>query len=889
MSASPVDRLDAALSGRYRIEREIGQGGMATVYLAEDLRHHRKVALKVLNPELAAVVGTDRFLAEIETSANLQHPNILPLFDSGVADGSPFFVMPYVEGETLRERLDRERQLPVDEAVRIVAEVAEALDHAHRQGVIHRDIKPGNILLREGRPLVADFGIALAVRAAGGKRVTETGLSLGTPQYMSPEQAMGERELDARSDVYSLAATLYEMLAGRPPFEAATQQALMAKILSQEPARVTMERRSVPPNVEAAVHKALAKLPADRFDTASRFALALTDPRAAALASPTSLKGTPTDRVMVRRWHVAVALAVVLLAASTAVLSWIRAGDDAGRDPVRLVVPLPSNERPYVYFWASPVAMSPDGRVLAYTTTRGGTSRLYLRAVGAFEPRAVAETDGAHTPFFSPDGRSVGFLAEGRLWRVSVDGGAPLPVAKADHVRFGAAWGRDGSIYFGGDLGLARAPAAGGTPELVSPLDAAELSRGLPQVLPDGRLLVSVGTREGDRAEILDPTTRESRVVLEPATGARYVPSGHMVYGAAGITQVVAFDLGRAEVASSPVSLPDNVLIGPGGNPLMSFSDEGTFVYVPADVAVEWRLGATGTGSLVRVARDGRETTLWEDWGGNGGGVRLSPDGRSVVDNLPGDPVEPASRVQVWRFDLDRGTSVRLTSAGTNVYPVWAPNGDYVAFSSNRAGRMSLYRVRSDGSGDPEPLVVRDGEQYVSSWSPDVRFLAYHQRYPTTGIDIWLLPMEGDREPRPFLRSPGDDHGLMFSPDGRWAAYVSDVSGRSEVYVLPFPGPGERALVSTAGGASPRWAPDGRGLFYRLGEGLWSVPLQTEPTLDVGTPELLFEGPYAAGYDVDPLGDGFVMYRIDAPEEPSRFNVVQGWFGELERLVPSGR
>ncbi len=283
--SNPIARLNAALSARYSIERELGVGGMATVYLADDLRHERKVALKVLKPELAAVVGAERFLAEIKTTANLQHPHILPLHDSGEADSFLFYVMPYVEGESLRERLDREKQLPIDDAVGITTALAGALDHAHRHGVIHRDIKPENILLQDGQPTLADFGIALAVRAAGGTRLTETGMFLGTPHYMSPEQAMGDRELDARSDVYSLACVTYEMLVGEPPHTGPTAQAVVAKVLTEPPSQIALGRPTVPPQVDAAVHRALEKLPADRFGTAREFAEALTDVRMALAAA----------------------------------------------------------------------------------------------------------------------------------------------------------------------------------------------------------------------------------------------------------------------------------------------------------------------------------------------------------------------------------------------------------------------------------------------------------------------------------------------------------------------------------------------------------------------------------------------------------------------------
>ena len=310
----PLPRLVASLADRYRLERELGQGGMATVYLAQDLKHDRKVAVKVLRPELAAVIGADRFLSEIKTTANLQHPHILPLFDSGEADGFLFYVMPFVEGETVRDRITREKQLPVADAVRIACEVASALDYAHRHNVIHRDIKPENILLHDGRALVADFGIALAASKAGGTRMTETGMSLGTPHYMSPEQAMGEREISARSDVYALGCVLYEMLTGEPPFTGATAQAIVARVLTENPRPMLPQRHTIPPQVEAAVLTALEKLPADRYASAAEFAEALTStnyaPRATAVMAAAA---GPAARFWKRRFSMAASVAILAI------------------------------------------------------------------------------------------------------------------------------------------------------------------------------------------------------------------------------------------------------------------------------------------------------------------------------------------------------------------------------------------------------------------------------------------------------------------------------------------------------------------------------------------------------------------------------------------------
>jgi serine/threonine-protein kinase len=426
MTALP-DRLASALADRYHLERELGQGGMATVYLAQDLRHDRKVAIKVLRPDLAAVLGAERFVTEIKTTASLQHPHILPLFESGTADGFLFYVMPFVEGETLRGKLDRERQLGIDVAVRIAREVADALDYAHRHGVIHRDIKPENILLHDGRATVTDFGIALAVSAAAGGRMTETGLSLGTPQYMSPEQATAEREITGRSDIYSLGCVLYEMLTGNPPHVGATAQQTIRKIVTEEAAAVTKLRKAVPPHVADAVAQALEKLPADRFDSARAFSEALAGTGTVAARRSTTAGQTGAGRssgtppLSPRLIAGAVALAVI-----AALAGWGLGRSRSGEvlPPVTRFGFAPEEDGRLYNPGGSPIAVSPDGSRLVYTGRDSlGRSMLYLRELSDEIPRPLAGTDGALAPAFSPDGQQVAFGQGGRIRRMSLAGG----------------------------------------------------------------------------------------------------------------------------------------------------------------------------------------------------------------------------------------------------------------------------------------------------------------------------------------------------------------------------------------------------------------------------------------------------------------------------------
>jgi eukaryotic-like serine/threonine-protein kinase len=502
-AVTPSDRLASALADRYRIERELGAGGMATVYLAEDLKHDRKVAIKVLKPELAAVLGAERFVVEIKTTASLQHPHILPLFDSGTANGFLFYVMPYIQGETIREKLNRETQFGVDEAVRIAREVASALDYAHRKGMIHRDIKPENILLHDGSPMVMDFGIALAVSAAAGGRMTETGLSLGTPHYMSPEQATAEKEITARSDVYSLASVLYEALSGEPPHSGGSAQQVIMKILTEQPQPVTALRKSVPPNVAAALTRALEKLPADRFESAKAFAEALHDPHFT-VASTGATAGAHT--VSRRSWNRTTVAMGTLAAVMAVVAGWAIASrpDVRPAQVTRTTIELPEQVQLASPTFAPRIAISRDGSRIVFEGWRGGPGngrRLFIRLRDRLQVDSIPGTEGASAPFFSPDGKRIGFFTinpPAMKW-VSVDGGPVAVVADAEFEggfgstpSSGAVWGIDDAIYHRSLDGVKRLPLGGGPGTLVSFNDSTADEKGHTptDVLPNGRGLI---------------------------------------------------------------------------------------------------------------------------------------------------------------------------------------------------------------------------------------------------------------------------------------------------------------------------------------------------------------------------------------------------------------
>jgi serine/threonine-protein kinase len=900
--AEVPERLNAALADRYRLIRELGEGGMATVYLADDLKHKRKVAVKVLKPELAAVVGADRFLTEIETTANLQHPHILPLHDSGEADGFLFYVMPYVDGETLRERLDRERQLPVDEGVRIASDMAEALDYAHRSGVIHRDIKPANVLMHEGRPLIADFGIALAVGAAGGARLTETGLSVGTPYYMSPEQATGDQVIGAAADTYSLGCVLYEMLVGEPPYPGSTAQAVLGKIIAGAPVSATAIRSSIPPNVDAAIRRALEKLPADRFKTTGEFAKALADlsfrhgeaGEVAGIAGAGSWK-----RNALIGWGVA----AVALAALGAISQRSAPPAPVLRYSLGLTdVTLAPRVRPRL-------ALSPEAERFVYTgPVPGGADQLWLRDRSQLTATAIPGTQGptVGSPFFSPDGNQVGYYTGGpvTIWVVSLSGGPPLAVADSGIGYAGASWGVDGYIYAdgtGGDPateGIMRVPATGGALEVVTVPDttAGEVAHKWTTALPNGKGVLFSILRGGDLTArdiaVLDLASGEHRVLVRGVYGT-YSASGHLVYVTADGTLMAApFDQDELEVTGDPVAMVQGVRVTPAGVADLAVSNTGTLMYTTGSASSNTDM------ELVWVTRQGGATPVDPDWTFNPGdanrGWSISPDGsRIALRSLT------ESGHDIWVKELPQGPLSRLTfDEGHDRMPQWTPDGRSVTFLSNRAGNLDLWVKRADGTGEAEPLFDLERTLAEGFWSPDGDWLVLRTG-GTGGVqggrDVLAVRPGRDSVPVPLLDAEFDESAVHLSPDGRWMAYQSNETGTDEIFVRPFPDVDSgKWQVSTGGGLAPQFANSGRELFYVNGDReMVAAQIETEPSFRVGERRVLFriDAQYILGdrtrqYDVSPDDELFLMARVFGETgDPNQLIVVENWFQELRERV----
>jgi serine/threonine protein kinase/Tol biopolymer transport system component len=898
-ASSLVERLAPGLAGRYRFEREIGRGGMSIVFLVEDLRHHRRVALKVLHPAIAVSLGAPRFLQEIGIVAQLAHPHILPLHDSGEVDGLLYYVMPYVEGESLRDRLLRERQLPLPAALAIAREVADALSYAHRLQIVHRDIKPENILLLEGHAVVADFGIAWAMTAAGGCELSETGVILGTPAYMSPEQAMPGQPANGRADVYALGCVLFEMLAGKPPFADSDAEALLARKRAQPVPSVRRARRTVPPTVERALRRALAASAADRYATAADFSADLGREDIVATASPRSrLRRTARIAVPVAAAAGLVGLAVLLHGPSS-------------RPVTQYSLVLPPNQAPLD---RTPVAISPDGSRLAYVGPAGRGSQLWIKSRDRIDVTPLPGTNGVYLSAFSPDGRWVAYVQSAHLRKQRVTGGTAITLTDPDARPgsgladsasvFGVAWLDDGTlVYFRAGGGELRGIAETGGPS--RPLwrpDSGSLMH--PTPLPGGRgvLVVRWCVPCGRAMDLWAVDLRHggAHLVQRDAVIGFYAPTGHLVFATTGGALMAApFDLGSLTEHGPPRLIRDSLDIEAYWMSTVALSQEGTLVHRSRAEVVVRRYG------LAWVDRAGRETPLDSTWTfrltqANGNpGWSLSPDGKRLAIGLLTDAGN-----HIWVKRLPDGPALLVSQgAGPAEFrPRWWPDGRSVLFDVVPGGdvhRRFLDHIGSShvllrgfvhGNTINESAVTSDGRWLVVRVSGNVN--------SPTGRDIYAMRLGVDTAPRPLLATPAEESEIALSPDGHWIAYVSDETGAPAVYLRPFPNVNAaRYRVSTGYGVAPLWARSGRELFYVNGDReMMAVTAALHPTVRLGVPRFLFRmdpdlylgrGEYYTPYDISPDDQRFIMARradVGVGASPPLL-ITENWFTELRTAL----
>jgi eukaryotic-like serine/threonine-protein kinase len=886
MTLSPGTRL-----GPYELLAPVGAGGMGEVYRAKDTRLDRTVAVKVLPAHLSASAESrQRFEREAKTISQLSHPHICALYDVGNQDGVEFLVMEYLEGETLSDRLLK-GALPFEQVLRFGIEIADALDKAHRQGIVHRDLKPGNVMLTKSGVKLLDFGLAKAIAPTSPQQLTsfptqqaltQEGTILGTFQYMAPEQLEG-RDADARTDIFAFGTVLYEMATGQKAFSGRTQASLIAAIIERVPPAISTISPMTPPAFDRVVKTCLEKDPEDRWQTAHDVMLELKwvaeGGSAAGLPAPVVARRKSREKLA---WGLAALFAVGMIAAAVGAVRFWRAA--AQTRTIRASV-LPPPKSSFRFFGLSgAMALSPDGRFLAYVAANPeGRRVLWVRPLHSMTEQALAGTEDATFPFWSPDSRHIGFFANDRLKKIAVVGGPALTICPAVDGR-GGAWSRDGSILFAlRNSPIYRVPETGGSAVEITKLDAsrADTSQRWPVVLPDGRHFLYLASPQGSASEsnalfFASLDGKENRKLLQPAPMNAAYASGHLLYARESTLLAQPFDPDRGRFRGEAFPVAENLFVDSlFSRAAFAASDNGVLAYQTGEALV----GAIYTW----YDRTGKPIAPATNEPLVARGFRLSPDdGRLAagVFDLAG------GNIDVWVVDLKRGTRSRLTFEPTvEASPVWSPDGARIAFSSDRKGQPLIVKSAS-GTGAEEILFRSDEPKNPSSWSADGRYLLFSRTLSKTKTDVWVLPLSGDRKPFPLVQSEFIDRNGQFSPDGRWVAYVSDESGRLEIYVVPFPGPGGKWQISTGGGATPHWSADGRELFYTSPNlELMAVEIKPGPEFEVSPPKLLFtlSSLTAQGsYDVSADGRRFLQ-GVSREAAPTPVTLVLNWTSEIGR------
>ena len=882
--------------GSYEILDSIGSGGMGEVYQARDAKLGRDVAIKVLRGAFSQdKQRLGRFQREAQILASVSHPNIAGIYALEDWEGMDFLALELVAGETLSKVLEKS-PLSTEKGLGICRQIAEGLGAAHDRGIIHRDLKPANIKITpEGKVKVLDFGLAKAFERetpqedlsrspTGG--TTESGVILGTAAYMSPEQARG-KSVDKRTDIWAFGCVLYECLVAKQPFGGETPTDILAAIVHEEPDFDRLPAET-PSAIVRLLRRCLQKDPARRLhdiaDARIEIDETLTDSKEASSAAPVRAQSLPFWRLS---WIPLILVSVVVsLLTGIIALVLMRPDSEERRQVTRFAITTPPSAALQVTQLHNDIAISADGTHIAYVCQAGTQQQLCLRAVDELEAVRISATEGSFlvNPFFSHDGSEIGFDGDQALKKISVRDGRVTILRADSNYLFGASWGEDETIIYGSpNRALYRITAPGEKPAPLSILDKEKNERAhvWPDVLPGGKAILFTVLAQGNRqVAVLDPVTRKHRILFL-GSNPRYSPSGHIVYSHEATLWAVAFDPEELVVTGVPVAVLENLETKTNGAANFCLSDEGTLVYVPQNLGSEQRV-------LVWVDRKGKEYPLDAEPRPYNG-PRISPDGRRVALQMD-DP----SDSDVWLYDIERDSEVRLTrSAAPECFPIWTPDGERIVYSSTRrsAGRgLDLYWQKHDGSGDVELLASDPGSLFPSSISADgLQVLFVNLNHESA--DIGVVSIEGERTQQLILTDSFNEIRPEISPDGNWLAYQSDESDEWEIYVRPFPAVKEgKWKVSTNGGSDPAWAPDGRELFYRNGNRMMAVPIQTESSFRSSKPEVLFEGRYLARvsrhYDVSADGQRFLMIKEGEDEDRlPEIIVVQNWAEELKSIA----
>jgi eukaryotic-like serine/threonine-protein kinase len=903
LTLTPGTRL-----GAYEIIAAIGAGGMGEVYRARDTKLNRDVALKILPETFAADPDRlTRFTREAQTLASLNHPNIAQIH--GLEDGSSVhaLVMEFVDGADLAQRLAH-GPIPVDETMPIAKQIADAIEAAHEQGIVHRDLKPSNVKVRDdGTVKVLDFGLAKALEGSNtphqsgslslsptvaSPAMTGVGMIMGTAAYMSPEQAKG-KSVDKRADIWSFGVVLYEMLTGRMLFQGETASEVMASVIMRDPDLNALPS-TTPASLRHLIARCLVKDPKLRLRDIGEARLALSGSELMGIAASPA---EPTTRG-VNRWLVALSAALAVALAVTGVMLW-RVGASTLAQPVMKFDIQPPDQTSLALVARPSVALSSDGSMVAFVAAAKGESRLYLRSFGELTPRMLPGTEGASNPVFSPNGNEIAFFVSGRLKKTTLDGVVSTVIETGSDVDTrGIAWMPDDTLVYSpvATGPLLQVRSTGGAARAVTTLDdkRGERTHRWPAALPGGKLLFTVGTLASpdnyDRATIdaVDLATGKRQVVLEGASSARYVATGHLLFTRESTLYAIPFDVNSLTTRGTPVQ----VLRGVNGDTTtgaahVAVANNGTMVYAPGSALA-------AANQLTWVDRQGKAMPI-----GLPQGLyfdpRISPDGTRVAVTWQS---LTAGSGDIWVSDLTRNTFTRLSFSGGALTPVWSGDGRtiYYVVIDPSGRKTTIMRKPADGSREAEPIVALEFRTYLKDVTPDEKTALIDYSAPTSGSgmgELMTLALAENAKPEPLVTSAFSKYGSTWSPDRRWLAYVSDESGRDEVYVREMSRSGGRWQVSTNGGEEPHWAPDGRALYYRNESQLMAVAVDTRTTFEAKPPVVLFDGVYnlrsdtGISYAIAPKGDRFLMIRLTQENTASTLTVVTNWFAELRRLTAS--